>query len=455
MLDGYALATAPDNAQHRVSLEHRIGDDDALEHDAFFARYYRMVFGLAAKEDSVRFATLLDSDAVGAQVVLSGLLVVETSGAVHVIDYEGRSSLIAQLPGNLIAAGVRAANVVLAPPEKPLPEAPSLQAQLWSAATVDDARLAMGRQYAVDQLARSQGAEVTGELVALCSDDKSPESVRRSACNHLTERDNGGDAVLTMLRDTDRARAHIGALAKAAAHLQVRAAGPLLIPHVLDPRTSPLELAQLITALGALEHAPAAAVIDRFLRLHHAEPEGSELAPALEAATTSLATLRARPYRATLERVRTDALTAEAIRKSASDALVLLDAPPAKPAARTPQTDKAPVAVAAPVAATPDPRPRYLSAELIEQALKPIAPKLRSCVSTAGPSAQARVSMTIGGGGEVERVFVTPPDTQSCIEPLIRAQRFPATQQGRQNVAHVVRARDKSRALRTLARADK
>ena len=456
MLDGYALATAPDNAQHRVSLEHRIGDDDALEHDAFFARYYRMVFGLAAKEDSVRFATLLDSDAVGAQVVLSGLLVVETSGAVHVIDYEGRSSLIAQLPGNLIAAGVRAANVVLAAPEKPLPAAPSLQAQLWSAATVDDARLAMGRQYAVDQLARSQGAEVTGELVALCSDDKSPESVRRSACNHLTERDNGGDAVLTMLRDTDRARAHIGALAKAAAHLQVRAAGPLLMPHVLDPRTSPLELAQLITALGVLEHAPAAAVIDRFLRLHHAEPEGSELAPALQAATTSLATLHARAYRATLERVRTDALTAEAIRKSASDALVLLDAPPAKPAARTQQTDdKAPVAVAAPVAATPDPRPRYLSAELIDQTLKPIAPKLRSCVSTAGPSAQARVSMTIGGGGEVERVFVTPPDTQSCIEPLIRAQRFPATQQGRQNVAHVVRARDKSRALRTLARADK
>jgi len=262
--------------------------------------------------------------------------------------------------------------------------------------------------------------------------------------------------VLTMLRDTDRARAHIGALAKAAAHLQVRAAGPLLMPHVLDPRTSPLELAQLITALGVLEHAPAAAVIDRFLRLHHAEPEGSELAPALQAATTSLATLHARAYRATLERVRTDALTAEAIRKSASDALVLLDAPPAKPAARTQQTDdKAPVAVAAPVAATPDPRPRYLSAELIDQTLKPIAPKLRSCVSTAGPSAQARVSMTIGGGGEVERVFVTPPDTQSCIEPLIRAQRFPATQQGRQNVAHVVRARDKSRALRTLARADK
>jgi hypothetical protein len=61
--------------------------------------------------------------------------------------------------------------------------------------------------------------------------------------------------------------------------------------------------------------------------------------------------------------------------------------------------------------------------------------------------------MTIDGGGEVERVFVTPPETLSCIEPLVRAQRFPATQQGRQNVAHVVRARERAKPSPKLARA--
>jgi hypothetical protein len=455
LLDGYAMQTAPDNAQHRVRLEHRVAENDQLEQGMFFARFYRMVFGLEAKEDTVRFATLLESDAVGAQVVMSGLLVVESSGAVRIIDYEGRQTLIAQLPGNLIAANVRASGVVLAPAAAAPAAQPALEAQLLAVANVDDARLAMGRQYAVDLLARSKSSAVTGQLVALCSDAKAPESVRRSACNHLGERESGGDAVLAILRDADRARPHIGALARAAASLQLRAAGALLVPHVLDPRTHAAELPQLITALGTLEHAPAAAAIDRFLRLHHAEPEGSELAPALHAAAAALGVLRAKPYRATLDRVRTDALTAEAVRKSASDALIALDTPPAKAAPRA--EDKATVAAApaAPPAPVVDPRPRYLSAELIEETLKPIAAKLRSCVGSAGPMAQARVAMTIDGEGQVERVFATPSDTQACIEPLVRAQRFPATQQGRQQVAHVVRAREKSKPSPKLARAEK
>lgn len=454
--DGYAIATAPDNAQHRVSLELRVGQDDAIEGDLFFARYYKMVFGLAAKEDRVRFVSVLDSDAVGAQVVAGGLMVVESDGAVRWIDGEGRQSALAQLPSNLIAATVRAGSFAPAMPATAPAAVPSLEAQLLAAATLDDARLAMGRQYAVEQLARSETAEVTGQLVALCSDDKSPESVRRSACNHLGERDNGGDAVLAVLRDGERARTHIGALAKAAGHLQLRAAAPLLVPHVLNPGTAPLELAQLIEALARLEHGPAAPAIDRFLRLHHAEPEGSELAPALQAAARALAQLHARAFRATLESVRGDALTAEAVRKSASDALIELDAPPVKVAARGQVEQKPPAAPPAPAAPPPDTRPRYLSAELIEQALKPVAQKLQKCVRDAGNAAQARVAMTVGGSGEVERVFVTPPDAQSCLEPLIRAQRFPATQQGRQNVAHVVRARaDKPRAAGTLARADK
>ena len=458
LLDGYATATPPDNAQHRVALEYRIDETDALEQDMFFARYYRMVFGLAGKEDRVRFATVLEHDVVGAEVVDGGLLVVDTTGAVRLVDREGRASAIAQMTGNLVAATVRASNV--AAPAQATGAAPvavpALDAQLIAAATLDDARLAMGRQYAVDQLARVPGAAVTGELVAMCSDDKSPESVRRSACSHLGERDSGGEAVLATLRDADRARPRIGALAKAAARLSLKAAGPLLAPHVLDARTHASELADLISALGALEHAPAAASIDRFLRLHHAEPEGSELTPALHAATAALATLRAKPYRATLDKVRLDQLTTEAVRKSASDALIAFDAPPAKAAVARTEPDKAaqpekPV----PAAPAPDPRPRYLSAELIDAALKPIAPKLRACVTSSGPAAQARVSMTIDGSGAVERVFVTPPNVQACIEPLVRAQRFPATQQGRQQVAHVVRGRGGEKAQAPLASAEK
>jgi len=161
--------------------------------------------------------------------------------------------------------------------------------------------------------------------------------------------------------------------------------------------------------------------------------------------------------------VRLDLLTSEPVRKSASEALAAIDAPPAKPAAPAPEPEPKTVAAKAPPT---DTRPRYLSKELIEQALKPAASKLQACLSSAAgaPATQARVSMTIDGQGQVEKVFVTPPDAQTCIEPLVRAQPFPATQQGRQNVAHVVQARSdkpkaasagKPKTARTLARADK
>jgi hypothetical protein len=88
-------------------------------------------------------------------------------------------------------------------------------------------------------------------------------------------------------------------------------------------------------------------VIDRFLRLHHAEPEGSELATALHAAAATLGTLRAKPSRNTLDRVRSDALTAEAVRKSASDALIAFDTPPAKALPRA-EEKAAPIAAARP-----------------------------------------------------------------------------------------------------------
>jgi hypothetical protein len=442
LLDGYAPVPEPSNAQHRVRLSFRVGDNDGLDQGMFFARFYRIVLGLNASDDQVRFARVLERDVIGAQATAHGLMVVDEGGGVQLINHAGQAQPVAQLPAGLVAASVRARGYAPAPAAAgatPAPAMPPLEQQLLAAALVDDSRLAMGRQYAVEQLARSASAEVTGQLIAMCSDAKSPESVRRAACIRMTERDKGGDAVLATLRNADGARPSLGALAKAAAHLELKAAAPLLLPHVLDPRTPPGELARLIEALGKLQHAPAAPVIDRFLRLHHAEPETAELGPALQAAAIALAELRAKSFRATLERVHADNLASENVRKSAGEALLALDAPPVK--AQPAAVAAAPQAPAAAPVAPADTRPRYLSTEIIDAALKPVRHKLVSCLGTATGVSQARVAMTIDGQGAVERVFVSPADRQACIEPIVRAQKFPATQQGRQNVSHMVRVR--------------
>jgi hypothetical protein len=441
LLDGYAPVPEPGNAQHRVRSSFRLDANDGLEQGMFFARFYRMVLGLNASDDQVRFARVMDRDVVGGQAVGNGFLVVDEAGSVQLINHAGQARPVAQMPAGLVVATLRAQGFSPAAPATPLPAMPSLEQQLLLAATLDDARLAMGRQYAVEQLARSTSGEVTGQLIAMCSDGKSPESVRRTACARMTERDKGGEAVLLTLRNAEGARPSLGALAKAAAHLQLKAAAPLLLPHVLDARTPASELARVIEALGALQHAPAAPVIDKFLRLHHAEPETAELGAALQAAATALAELRAKNFRATLERVHADALAAQGVRKSAGEALLALDAPQVKPQAATAVAAATPAVPAAAPAPLPDARPRYLSTELIEAALKPVRHKLVSCLGTASGVVQARVAMTIDGHGAVERVFVSPADRQACIEPIVRAQKFPATQQGRQNVSHMVRVR--------------
>ncbi len=84
--------------------------------------------------------------------------------------------------------------------------------------------------------------------------------------------------------------------------------------------------------------------------------------------------------------------------------------------------------------------PRYLSMGMVAQVLRPAERLIRTCMLKAAEKPlSARISMVVAGDGEIENIFVAPNSMQSCVEPLIREYRFPSTQTGRQQVAHVVR----------------
>jgi hypothetical protein len=172
--------------------------------------------------------------------------------------------------------------------------------------------------------------------------------------------------------------------------------------------------------------------------MHHAEPEGSELAPALHAAMHALGALRARGSRGSLDELARDPLTAPSIRERAREAIALMDAPPAAPKA-----DAAPAkAVEAEPAADEvqtDPRPYSLTADVVREALKPLRGKLVSCLAAdSAKPPSGRVSMVVDAQGRVEGVFVTPTTLQACIEAGLQGARLPATRLGRQRVTHTV-----------------
>jgi hypothetical protein len=269
--------------------------------------------------------------------------------------------------------------------------------------------------------------------------------VSLAACDGLAKRERGAEAVLQALAQHGSFLEAtpvppVGALARAAKSMQLRKAAPLLLSHADDPHTPAPALVPLFETLAALEHRSASSSIERFLRLHHAEPEGSEMRPALEAALSAIAALRAPSGRRTIEEVSQDLLTPAPLRQLAREALGVYDAPPAKPA---PEPAPATAAKAEPQAEAPpvDHRPWTLDASVIEATIKPTQKSLERCLSS-DPSApkSGRISLIVLGDGSVENAFVTPKSLQTCIEPQVRALKFPETRRPRQQITHAVRS---------------
>jgi hypothetical protein len=469
--DGYAKVPEPDNAQHRLRLDWRIaatGTEMSAENDLLALRFYRLLFALDARSDAIRWVRTFDHDLVGAAIEPGGLFVADSAGTLSFLDTSGVTRMqrdlgrplqvLAIRPGGWVPAAAASAAPAAQPGAAAQPATPatspatggealpSMREQLYAAATLADDRIGAGRAYAVEHLARLPDDAVTTHLVAVCSDRKSPEPVQLAACAHLGERENGGDQIIEALRRRasfleGAEPPPVGALAKAAGEMQLKQAGPLLVTHMEDPNTSAADLVPLLETLTRLGHKPAASAIERFVRMHHAEPEGSELAPALLAAMHALGTLRARGSRGSLDDLARDPLTAQSVRDRAREALALMDAPPAaaKPDAAPAKTAPAEDEAEPEEEVQTDPRPYSLTPEMVRDALKPLRGKLAGCVAADSTKPHSgRVSMVVNGDGKVEGVFVTPTTLQACIEAGLQGARLPPTRLGRQRVTHTV-----------------
>lgn len=468
--DGYLPLPEPENAYHRLQLNWRVNataDGMSAENDLLVLRFYRLLFALDAREDKIQWIRTFDHDLVAAAIQPGGLFVADTAGVLRFVDTTGVTRMrrdlgrplqvLAIRPGAWVpvagsSAGAAPAATTGASADAARTtgsadaEAPlgSLREQLFAAAALDDDRLGAGRAYAVERLASAPDPVVTGHLIELCANRTSPQPVQLAACSQLAKCATGGEEVARALRrrasflEATEAPP-VGALAQAAALIHSKSAGPLLVAHVEDPSTDAHDLVPLLESLERLEHRPAASAIERFVRLHHAEPSGSELAPALIAAVHALGSLKARSARPTLEDVAADGLTTASLRDKAREAIAAIDAPAQKPGAQVSKADADAEAGDDADEEITDPRPYSLTAEMIRRGLSSVRVPLSQCLA-ADPSRPrvARVMLVVQGGGKVEGVFVTPTTSQACMEPLVRETKFPATRLGRQRITHLV-----------------
>lgn len=474
MSDGYVPVPAPDNAVHRLQLSWSVAFGSGAPQGASEAspapshaatdvpreplasvgnllllRFYRLVFGLDARSDELRWVRSFEHDVVGAAVLPGGVWLADSSGELRFLDQSGAIRAERALGRELRVLTLRPGPYT--PPatfgDTDPSALPALREQLASAAALKDDRIAAARAYAVSMLARFGDAEVTSQLIALCSESDNPEPLRASACSELAGRKSGEGAILEALRRRGsflegRSAPPLGPLAQAAAKMQLKAAGPLLASHFEDPATSVRDLVRACEAISALEDRSAAPALERFVRLHHSEPEGSELSEPLAAAMRTLGKLRTPTAKSLLSQVTDDKLTPQKTRDQAKAVLDLLAAPPLEAAPPPP-----PAAAAAEAAVQKDTRAYELSAELVRGALAPFAQRLSGCFKSTGDKVRsARAQLVIDGEGTLEAVYVLPSALQACAEPILREAHFPATRMGRQRVSHNFTAEPQRRA---------
>ena len=445
--DAYQPPQGANSAQNRVRLAYRPvaeAGQAGFSDGTVYLVFYRLVFALTEDGRLASWVAQIPRDAVGAQVVDGGVLVIDEGGGAHLLSTDdGREVWSAELGAGLVFASIAAEGLTGGAPRG---EAMPLRDQLLSAAQNTDGRLVPLRELAVRLLAAMPEADVTANVIALCEDRTVTASVRNAACDALATRTLGNDHVIAALdRHATFLRGvrppPVGALARAALGMGERRAIPLLVGHLRDPETAAADIAPLSEALASFGDGSAVGPLADFIRLYHAESSDAGLEPGLAAALQAYRTLAGPTSRELLTEVADDAIALESVRNAARAQLASLDAP-APSETGTPTTDPGTEGGAdMTITEADDTRPAALTNTMLAELYEPHMPQLERCLVTPERVYQhARVVLVVDPQGQVLMVTTNPPALNACIEPIVRGVTYPASRaRGRQHLTYEIR----------------
>lgn len=447
--DAYTPPPSASSATHRVRLAfvpRAQGHEVEFVDDLVVLVFYRLVFGLGELGATPVWVHETEHDVVGVSVREAGVFVTDDHGEVSLLSRtDGRPIWSASIGATATYAAIDPGT--FAPTGAPQGDALPLRDQLLSAAQSTDARLVPAREYAVRLMSALADPAVTDNLAALCDDRTVPASVHTAACTALGTRSSGPDGVVTMLARHQAflqgtSAPPVGALASAALAMGERRAAPLLVAQMRDPETRAEDLPALFDALSGLGDASVVPPLEDFVRLYHAEPSESGLAPGLVRAVAALAHLGGPTSRELLTALSDDALTMQEVRVQAQQEITALDAAAGGGSSTDgTTTDGGSGDGSMSFSQADDQRPRELTAPMVAQIVDSARSELRDCLVTPGRvHGQARVVLVTEPTGEIAMVSVSPPELQACIEPIMRRFTYPATQsRSRHRVTHVIR----------------
>ncbi len=311
------------------------------------ASYFRVLFGLDAKNGALTWVRSMPADIVGGAAAAAGFVVCDSAGKVWSLDSAGNDS------GSL-DLGSKIRRCVTDTGAEPVAEAGargSLATQIGQALDQLEPDMAEAERYLVSELGKQSEPQVTKILIDLSSSPRISPELRIDARRLLALRTNGSEYMLAALeRHYDFVSGvllppPVGPLADALAASGELRAAPLLAKHLNDPANSADDVAHAARALVKLASKDEYEDLRTFFALYRASADDDALVAAVVASAEALLRVGGEAGRTVVDRAAHDPLTQNDVRRALPDLLIKAQNLQTAPAAAT--TSGAPAAAAA------------------------------------------------------------------------------------------------------------
>jgi outer membrane protein assembly factor BamB len=261
------------------SGEARFRDDLAFVHN------YRFFFGFDARTGALKWAYNHPvSEAVASAQLGDALVFVTADGELGALDvHTGERTFKANLQGEVVRGATFDAEG-WAPRGGPgAPAASTLTETLSTIVWDPDRRFWDVKMFAIEELARQPGREVTSQLLKITEQEGLPPAVYQKAGEALIARkdaasDRASADLLARVLEThadyadSRAAPAVEILARAAGAMKATTAAPALVAHLRRPETPPAALTQIARALAAIGATDALPALRDFVTMYRSDP---------------------------------------------------------------------------------------------------------------------------------------------------------------------------------------
>jgi len=285
--------------RNRVLWRVTVADGRPVFRDGLaFVHDYRFFFAFDAKTAALRWAYVSPEDAVASTDTGRSILFATATGEIDALDpLTGARIYQAGLPGEVVRGATFDADGFTPPGIAAAGAPPDLLGSLTAIIADPDQRFPALKLFAIEELGRQPGREVTAKLLQILATEKTaPLAIQKAGEMLVARRDAGAlDLMTAALRahadyTMKRPAPPVEILARAIGALGplARAVAPDLEVHLRLPETSPAaatEIAKALVQLGAGESGPA---LRDFVTMYRADPGSQRDPTALVAAAEAL-----------------------------------------------------------------------------------------------------------------------------------------------------------------------